>query len=416
MSRLLSFIRPGLYSAACFYLLAQTQPISEQNSQVYAWGLGTSGQLGLGSETSKGLPTLIKELEAAHVLRVSSSGYCNSSTALTHQGRIFTWGSGIDGILGINEDDGNLLIPTLIERLEGNRFAKVTCGGGHMAALNSEGSLFTWGLDNDGQLGHQPEEKNTNSKFYKPTFFKGGKPPAPVAGPLVGKRVVDVDCGRYFSAAVTSEGEIYTWGAGRDFALGHGDRVNKHLPTRVEALVGEKIVKVACGKNFCVALSASGNVFTWGNNDLGQLGITKADRCKETPTKLTTLAEVVDISAGDLHVLALTRSGQVYSWGNGADGQLGHSNTATQFSPKLIQTLPQIAKIASGGGHSAFITADFSLLMCGRGRDGQLGRQARAENVAGPKTTPIAVESFTGSKVLDVACGGDHTLAVTIPK
>ena len=416
MSRLLSLVRPGLYSAACFYLLAQTQPVSEQSSQVYAWGLGTSGQLGLGSEASRGLPTLIKELEAVQVLKVGSSGYCNASTALTRHGRIFTWGSGIDGILGVNEDDSNLLIPTLIERLPGHNFTKVVSGGGHMAALNSEGRLFTWGLDNDGQLGHQPEEKNTNSKFYKPTFFKGGKPPGPVAGPLAAKRVVDVDCGRYFSAAVTEEGEVYTWGAGRDFALGHGDRANKHSPTLVEGLAGEKVIKIACGKNFCVALSASGSVFSWGNNDLGQLGITKADRCKELPTKLTTLVDVVDVSAGDLHVLALTRSGQVYSWGNGADGQLGHANTANQFSPKLIQSVPQIAKVACGGGHSAFITADFSLLMCGRGRDGQLGRQARAENVAGPKTTPIAVDTFGGSKVLDVACGVDHTLAVTIPK
>ena len=398
------------------YLLAQTQPISEQSTQVYSWGLGSSGQLGLGSETSRGLPTHIKELETSHVMKVSSSGYCNSSTALTSQGRVFTWGSGIDGILGVNEDDANVLIPTLLQRLEGRHFSKVACGGGHMIAIDSDGHLHSWGLDNDGQLGHKREEQNKGSKFYKPTFFKGGKASEPVSGPLAEKRVVDVACGRYFSAAVTSEGEVYTWGAGRDFALGHGDRGNKNLPTKVEALAGERVVKITCGKNFTVALTVTGNVYAWGNNDLGQLGISKADRCTELPTRLSTVAEVVDIAAGDLHVLALTRSGQVYSWGNGADGQLGHSNTANQFAPKLIQSLPQIAKVACGGGHSAFITSEFSMLMCGRGRDGQLGRQARAENVAGPKTIPTVVEFFSASKVLDVACGADHTLAVTIPK
>ena len=227
---------------------------------------------------------------------------------------------------------------------------------------------------------------------------------------------MDIACGRYFTAAITDSGELYTWGAGRDFALGHGDRNNRLLPTKVEALAGEKVIKVACGKNFTVALTASGNVYTWGNNDLGQLGITKVDRCKETPTRITSLSNIVDVVAGDLHVLALTRSGEVFSWGNGSDGQLGHSNNANQFSPKQIQGIPQIAKLACGGGHSAFLTADFTLFVCGRGRDGQLGRQGKVESVASYKTVPILVDALVGRRVLDVACGSDHTLAVTLPK
>lgn len=386
----------------------------EGSPSVFSWGLNTSGQLGIGSDISRAVPTNIEELESERISKVFSSGHSLSSIAINQTGEVFTWGHGMDGVLGHADTDANVLIPTPLDNLEGAKVQKVACGGGHMAALTSEGQIFTWGLDDCGQCGQDPGPAEKNSKFYQPQAFLGGKPPTVVKGPLEGKRLVDVGCGRYFTTVVTEEGELYTWGVGRDFALGHGDKREQRTPKKVEDLSNTKIIKVACGRNFVVALDEKGNLYSWGNNDNGQLGVSATDKFKEKPQKIKVLRNVVDIAAGDFHVVAVNSKGQVYSWGSGGEGQLGHGNTSNQSTPRLVQDVPPVAKVACGGGHTALMTQDFKLMMVGRGRDGQLGRQGKIESVASYRTELVPVEFFENYRVLDIACGAHHSLAIAI--
>mmetsp|Transcript_8694 Transcript_8694/g.8704 ORF Transcript_8694/g.8704 Transcript_8694/m.8704 type:complete len:417 (+) Transcript_8694:19-1269(+) len=411
MKFLSALFKPGLLFAGSFYCSNQTN--SDPSYSVFSWGQNTSGQLGLGSDTSRALPTLIEELENQNIKSIHSSGQSNSSVALDVNGHEFTWGSGLDGVLGHSETDANVLIPTPLIQLYDAKLVKVACGRGHMAGLTNDGKLYTWGLDDNGQCGHEENlEQVKNPKAFKPQIFKGGKPPKQVKGELESKKVIEIGCGGHFTAVVTEDGEVYTWGQGRDYALGHGDRTPLKLPRKVQGLEGKKIVKLACGRNFCIVLDNEGKLYSWGNNEYGQLGLSQTDRFRATPQQIKVLSNVVEIATGDFHVMALTDKGNVFSWGAGSDGQLCHGNTSNQSTPRLIQGIPLVSRLSCGGGHSAFITQDFRLLMVGRGRDGQLGRQGNVESVASYRTTTVPVEYFSNYRVLQVSCGSDHSLAL----
>lgn len=404
-----SFFKPGLLFVGSYISSDSTH--SDASYSVFAWGQNTSGQLGLGSDIGRGIPEIIEELEHQNIRSLHSSPHSNSSIALDVNGHAYTWGSGLDGILGHSETDANVLIPTPLIQLFGAHLTKVASGSGHMAALTADGKIWTWGLDDNGQCGHNENlDQTKNPKAFKPQSFKGGKSPSEVMGELEGKRVVDVGAGRHFTAAVTESGEVYTWGMGRDYALGHGDRNQEKHPKKVQGL--ENIIKIACGRNFCIAIDKQGNLFSWGSNENGQLGISKTDRFRATPQHNKVINNIVEIACGDFHAMALNDKGSVFSWGSGSDGQLCHGNSSNQSTPRQIQNIPAISRLACGGGHSAFITQDFKLLLVGRGRDGQLGRQGKVESVASYRTSAVPVEFFDNYRVVNVALGSDHSLAL----
>lgn len=384
---------------------------SESTPSVYSWGNNTSGQLGLGSEISKALPCQIQDLKRERVQNLFASGQCSSSSAITDLGEILTWGNGLDNILGHNAGDSNVLIPTRLN-IE-KSFKKIALGGGHMLGITTEGSIWSWGLDDCGQCGQEILKQVVNPREFRPQLLRGREP-----GPVVGidEKVKDVACGKYFSVALTEAGEVYTWGVGREYALGHGNRDSLKTPTKVKALQDVKITQIAAGRNFVIALDGLGNVYSWGSNDYGQLGLGQNERFKSSPEKLRLLHDIVQLSCGDFHVLALNKNGEVYSWGQGTDGQLGLGTTSNQATPSLIKSLGKVSRVECGGGHSAFITSEFKLMMCGRGTDGQLGRQGKIESIASNRNSPVEVEHFSGSRVLQVAGGAHHSLALVIEK
>ena len=90
---------------------------------------------------------------------------------------------------------------------------------------------------------------------------------------LNGLGVCQIECGAQFSLALTRDtGEVWTWGKGDYFRLGHGSDTHVRLPQLVEGLVGKKIVHVAVGALHCLAVTDKGEVWAWGDNDHGQQG------------------------------------------------------------------------------------------------------------------------------------------------
>lgn len=397
-------IKTGLLVA-----LGSSDTSNENNPHTYAWGNNRSGQLGLGSEVSVGYPSVIEDLKRVKIESIWTSSQCNSSSAISSAGEILTWGNGSDNILGHDSTDSNVLIPTRVN-LE-HSFKKIAMGAGHMLGLSSSGEVWSWGLDDCGQCGQEQVKKSSNPREFRPSVLKGRSPSKVLNIP---DRVIDVTAGRYFSIALTEKGEVYTWGVGREYALGHGSRDTLKQATKLATL--SSIKQVSAGRNFAVALDNEGNVYTWGTNDYGQLGLGQNDRFQATPQKVRFVSNVVQVACGDFHVLALTADGEVYSWGNGTDGQLGIGTNSNQTTPTLIKAMPKIAKIECGGGHSGFITSDFKLMMCGRGIDGQLGRHGKNESVASNRSLPIEVDYFTGARVLQFAGGAHHSLALVIGK
>ena len=144
-----------------------------------------------------------------------------------------------------------------------------------------------------------------------------------VAGDVSDKQVVDVACGQHHTACITSSGEVFTWGNGKSGALGHGDWEQVDLPKRVDGL--KDIVKIECGNEYTVCMDKDGKLYSWGANRYGQLGIQGSNVNKPIVVSLPhTITKVVDFAVGEDHCALLTDKGEVYTWGLGIDGQLGH--------------------------------------------------------------------------------------------
>lgn len=174
--------------------------------------------------------------------------------------------------------------------------------------------------------------------------------------------VREVACSAEHTVALDSNGLVYSWGnkkrIGRD-----GPEAEPHLVPL------EQIVKVACGIDFTLAIDQAGRVYSWGNNNFGQLGIPSV-KSVNTPQQIEYLAgeEIIDISCGDNFAGAVSRSGKVYTWGFGNEGQLGHGDKTDQTVPRAMNLAVIPRQIACGGAHTAVLTQSNELYIFGRGR------------------------------------------------
>jgi alpha-tubulin suppressor-like RCC1 family protein len=196
---------------------------------------------------------------------------------------------------------------------------------------------------------------------------------------------------RRFSAAASTAapaaGTLYMCGTGESHKLGLGETKDRENPTLVEALKDTPIVHVACGKYHSAAVSSDGDVYVWGLESSGQLGLGSARTKAHTPTKVEALSGkgVTQLSCGMYHTLALTAAGEVYSCGfggsllNGAGG-LGHGNrTQLEAFAKLASFGPDgtegvaAATVSAGGYHSVVLDREGGVWTFGRGEWGRLG-------------------------------------------
>jgi len=230
-----------------------------------------------------------------------------------------------------------------------------------------------------------------------------------------------LSCGSNHSLAINHAGELYSWGQGRDGALGLGDKIDKELPTLVQALKDIPIKQVACGNGFSIILTESGEVFSCGISDYGQTGLgSTAELSVRLPTKIRSLRDkkVAQVSAGDYHSACITEDGELYIWGLGSDGQIGNGTTKLHnITPCLVESLKgkKIMQVACGGSHTGAIDEHGQLYMWGKGRDGQLGRGDQLESVAAYRAEPVLVPYFRDNqiKVKEVALGKDFSVSLS---
>ncbi|XP_006143352.1 probable E3 ubiquitin-protein ligase HERC6 [Tupaia chinensis] len=224
-------------------------------------------------------------------------------------------------------------------------------------------------------------------------------------------RVDLVSCGKEHSLAVCHKGRVFAWGAGSEGQLGIGEfKERSFTPQKIKALAGIKIIQVSCGYYHSLALSEDGQVFSWGKNSHGQLGLGKEVPSQTSPQRVRSLEGIplAQVAAGGAHSFALSLSGTSFGWGSNSAGQLALSGTKApvqRYKPLSVGALKTlgVVYISCGSEHTAVLTQNGAVYTFGANSSGQLGHSAEQRG-------PQCVERIDGL-VSQIDCGSYHTLA-----
>jgi len=262
----------------------------------------------------------VQELDAiGKIKQIVSSRY--HTLYLTEDGFIFSAGKGIYGVLGIG-GSATSTKPLLLKILSDKRIVSIACGEGHSLALTDKGDLYAWGRGFEGQLGIRKSIECMSVPKFVDSFY--------------GKKVVEIACGKCHSIAVDSEGVIYTWGENRTGQLGRGKFRLDPLPAKVEFINDEgldkevRIASASAGFGHTVAITTDGDIYTWGLNNYGQLGVgDKETRWYPIPVTKDIvgryLLDIKKVRCTEYSTFILDSQGQLYSWGKGFIGHQSHT-------------------------------------------------------------------------------------------
>lgn len=217
-----------------------------------------------------------------------------------------------------------------------HRVTKLAAGAQHVLALTSDGAVFAWGSEEQGQLGRC-------FRFSRHSASPSSKLPWLIPGPCAVRGFIDVGAGQYHSFAIRKNGKVYAWGSNNFGQTGIFKNAGQSdaaipYPTEISSFGKEvKIKTVTGGKDHSLALTDQGQCLTWGRIDNKALGLVTAQipssniiydiygkpRILKIPTRIT-IQDVAFITAGTDHSFAITKDGKAYSWGFNAQHQTGH--------------------------------------------------------------------------------------------
>ncbi|XP_010066923.2 PH, RCC1 and FYVE domains-containing protein 1 isoform X1 [Eucalyptus grandis] len=329
-----------------------------RQGEIFSWGEELGGRLGHGIESDISHPKLIDSLSGMTIESVACGEY--HTCAATLSGDLYTWGDGAHnvGLLGHGSEASHWIPRRVGGDLDGLHVTCIACGPWHTAVVTSTGQLFTFGDGSFGALGHGDRSRVSIPREVE--ALRGLRTTRVACGVWHTAAVVEVttECASLDASTSPASGRLFTWGDGDKHRLGHGDQETRLIPKRVAALSGETICRVACGHSLTVALTASGRVFTMGSTAYGQLGNPLADGKALTCVE-GKLADcfVEEIACGTYHVAALTSKGEVYTWGKGSNGQLGHGEYDNRSTPTLVGFLKdkQVKSVVCGSNFTAVI-------------------------------------------------------------
>jgi hypothetical protein len=284
------------------------------DGHVYSWGSSSHGELGHGDTEHLLQPTLVAGLAGVRVRSVAIGP--EHGLAVTEAGAVYSWGSGAHGCLGYSPPHSSVCPPRHIDALEGVRIRCVAAARAASLAVSEEGLLYAWGT------AAPPASQAHNCG---PHLLPGGAIPSfqPLRGALEGSHIVAISAGGDHFLALSAGGAVFSWGhdegTGKTGLLlaGGGPRVGPILePMLVEALHGTRVVGVVAGDHHSCALTSAGELLTWGFGGFGALG--HGDTRKQAaPKRVEALRSIriVSVATSATHTIAVSEEGAVFAWG-----------------------------------------------------------------------------------------------------
>ncbi|KAL9905493.1 probable E3 ubiquitin-protein ligase HERC4 isoform X2 [Glossina fuscipes] len=312
---------------------------------------------------------------------------------------IYCWGNTTHGELGLGGiEDEQILTPRKMDWSPPNScIIQVSCGSWHTLFLTSDGKVFSCGSNDNGQLGHELQTKRPQLIAELDTY-----------------EIMRISCGARHSIALNEWGQLFSWGHNDYGQLGlSNDKDFVSVPKIIRNLLAKNVIQISCGSNHSVALTNCGELYSWGSNIYGQLGIANGIEIVHSsiPLPITSLQgiPIAYVACGGNHSFVISKSGAVFGWGRNNAGQLGLNDYNNRYYPTQLKTLRSLGVryIACGEEFSAFLTNDGGVFTCGSGRYGQLGHGGNANEVL-----PRMVMELMGSTITQIACGNRHTLAL----
>lgn len=306
------------------------------NGQVYSWGLDTHGELGNNTvKPYSKVPVLVSGLSGITAVAGCGEGSSGTGLALTSAGTVMAWGYGAGGALG---DGSTASSPVPVAVFTLTNVTAIAGGGsigGTAYALESNGTVWAWGVGTDGELGDGS--------------FNSSSTPVQVQGITDATAIGAGELGGY---AVLSTGRVMSWGDALlskylpGSALGNGSNSKTDVPVMVKNVTGA--VQVAGGGGEVFALTGAGRVWAWGDGNLGDGNKSGNGTKLPVELKITGVKQVgTDISAG----IALKTNGTVWAWGSSYYGEVGNGVTKGTYypSPVPVKGLTGVTSIATNG-------------------------------------------------------------------
>lgn len=389
----------------------------KNDGTLWAWGRNTSGQIGNGTLVDVTTPTAI--LPTSRRWKFINAGR-ETTAAIDTTGKLAVWGANLDK--GGNYEHRPLTVGT-----ETN-WEKVAYSE-HAIALKNDKSIWSWGIDQEGELGNSSwgpqqiaiqEVTSFSGSVDFNAFIQNGelRTQGINANGQLGitssnflerspKRVNDntdwqvVSVGGRHALALKNDGTLWAWGNNEYGQVGNNSSSNVNAPIAI--LPNQRWKKIHAGLNHSVAIDTSNSIWTWGDNAYGQLGLGNTT-LRRTPVKVGTATDWADIAAYN-HTLALKTDGSLWAWGENLAAQLGLGDELAQNAPVRVGGSNEWKKISAGQKHSAALMNDNSLWTWGSNAWGELGYSHQ-----GNKNTPGRVG--TENDWADVNAGYQFSVAL----
>eukprot|EP01124_Arcella_intermedia_P003041 TRINITY_DN11657_c0_g1_i2.p2 TRINITY_DN11657_c0_g1~~TRINITY_DN11657_c0_g1_i2.p2 ORF type:complete len:320 (-),score=90.01 TRINITY_DN11657_c0_g1_i2:1221-2102(-) len=268
------------------------------DTAVEVFGYGKHGQLGvIPTVDIQQHPLQVPGLKGVLVKAVACGGAFTS--ALSIYGDVYVWG------------DLRSPIPHLVSGLRGKNVVKIRSTAMQTFAVTVEGEVYVWG-----EIPPKPGQ-NTKPVLTSPCSLKGD---------IYSKKIVEVACGALHALLLDNTGKVYSYGENTTGQLGVVKVSLKEeikYPQLISVLEDQVITTIACGGNHSIAITNTSEIWVWGSNKYGQIGLEMKYKMVQVPLKMKwEFEKPVFVTCGDYHTLIATEN-ELYSFGKGSNGQLG---------------------------------------------------------------------------------------------